>query len=196
MIEGTQMSLPLAFNTDLNSIPSTTPYLSCSKEKIAHWTKRLGKKCMPRVGVVWSGGLNPKMQNRSISFSQFSTLFSNNFEWISLHKEVREADRIDLATNKILKHFGDEQEDFLDAAALCEIFDIVITIDTSVAHLSGALGKPTFILLPYLADWRWMMDREDSPWYPDIRLYRQPRPDDWGSVLKRVQADLEKWLQR
>jgi tetratricopeptide (TPR) repeat protein len=185
------MSLPLAFGTELHTIPTARSYLSCPKLKIDAWAVKLGKQRKPRVGVVWSGGLATKMQSRNIPLALFVKILIDDFEWISLHKEVRDTDRAALAENPSLRHFGDEQADLLDAAALCMLVDWVVTVDTSIAHLAGALGRPVFILLPYLADWRWLLDREDSPWYPTSRLYRQATPGDWDSVLLRVLADLK-----
>ena len=111
-----------------------------------------------------------------------------NFEYVSLQKEVRQGDK-DALTNSAVKHYGNELIDFTDTAALCDFMDIVISVDTSVAHLAGALGKTTWVLLPYAPDWRWLLDREDSPWYPSIKIYRQPSHGDWDSVMKRIRHD-------
>ena len=91
-----------------------------------------------------------------------------------------------------IKYFGAELNDFTDTAALCELMDVVISVDTSVAHLAGALGKPTWVLLPYVPDWRWLLNRVDSPWYPSVKLYRQEADRDWGPVLERLAEDLLK----
>ena len=112
------------------------------------------------------------------------------FEYFSLQKEVRDIDKDLLAQHSEIKYFGDELEDFSDTAALCEFMDVIISVDTSVAHLAGALGRPTWILIPFSPDWRWLLDRDDSPWYPSVKLYRQEKIHNWESVLERVRADL------
>jgi ADP-heptose:LPS heptosyltransferase len=111
-------------------------------------------------------------------------------QYISLQKEPREQDQATLQANPQVLHFGQELVDFGDTAALCEQMDLVISVDTSVAHLAGALGKPVWILLPSNPDWRWLLERDDSPWYPTAKLYRQEKPGDWTCVWERVRADL------
>lgn len=113
-------------------------------------------------------------------------------QYVSLQVEVRERDRQVLAQHHDMADFAAELLDFSDTAALCECLDLVISVDTSVAHLSGALGKETWILLPVDPDWRWLLERDDSPWYPSVKLYRQLKLDDWGSVLERVVGDLDR----
>jgi ADP-heptose:LPS heptosyltransferase len=109
---------------------------------------------------------------------------------VSLQKEVREVDKGVLAGSGI-RHYGEELQDFTDTAALCDLMDLVISVDTSVAHLAGAIGKATWVLLPYAPDWRWMLDRSDSPWYPNHRLFRQKTSDDWISVFKEMETELK-----
>jgi len=121
---------------------------------------------------------------------QWLPLMKERIRWISLQKEVRTSDKAELADLSALERFGEEMTDFADTAALIENLDLVISVDTAVAHLAGALGKPVWILLPYVADWRWFQDREDSPWYPTARLFRQTTPGDWDSVVERVGAEL------
>jgi tetratricopeptide (TPR) repeat protein len=187
------MSLPLAFQTDSESIPGPYPYLTPDPKRVAEWAARLGTKTKPRVGLVWSG--NPRHKNdhnRSIGFAAFAQLVSDDCEFISLQKEVREADRLALEAEPRVLQFGAELGDFTDTAALCELLDVVITVDTSVAHLAGALGKDVRILLGGMVDWRWLDDRLDSPWYPTARLYRQQAGEGWDPVLERVKSDLGK----
>jgi ADP-heptose:LPS heptosyltransferase len=114
-----------------------------------------------------------------------------NFEYVSLQKEVREGDK-DALTNSAVKHYDDQLVDFSDTAALCDLMDIVISVDTSVAHLAGALGKTTWILLPYVPDWRWLLDRDNSPWYASVKLYRQGDDRQYAPVLERIASDLLK----
>ena len=109
------------------------------------------------------------------------------FDYVSLQKEITPADRDAFNAHGGIRHPG---ADFVDAAALCEVLDLVVSVDTSIAHLAGTLGRPVWVLLPRVPDWRWMLDRPDSPWYPTARLWRQARQDDWAEVLERVAAAL------
>ena len=181
------MSLPLAFKTDIGSIPSAS-YISADKGKVAVWKDRLGSKTKPRVGVVWKGNLVPD-GGRSIELERFQRLLNPSLEFISLQKEVTDAERSLLDRAGVL-HAGDAFADFSDTAALCVLMDLVISIDTSVAHLAGALGIPVWVLLTWVADWRWLLDRDDSPWYPSMRLFRQTARGDWNGVLERVKLEL------
>ncbi|MCC6207803.1 MAG: hypothetical protein IT488_06595, partial [Gammaproteobacteria bacterium] len=185
------MSLPLAFRTGLETIPAATSYLSADPSRVAAWRTRLGQTEKPRIGIAWSG--RPAFRNdhnRSVRLNELLPLLRDTATFISLQKELREYDREILAAHPQILHVGEELNDYDDTAALIECLDLVISVDTSVAHLAGALGKPTWILLPFNPDWRWLLDREDSPWYPATRLYRQPRPGDWESVIARIAAEL------
>jgi len=184
------MSLPLAFKTRLNTIPRPVRYLSPTQDKLAYWNRRLGEKQKPFVGLVWGGRTTHyNDHNRSIPLNLILPHLAEGVQYISLKKELLDADRAALQQSSI-RHFGDELNDFGDTAALCDLMDVVISVDTSAAHLAGAMGKPTWILLPYVAEWRWLLGREDSPWYPTAKLYRQTRMGDWDSVLRRVKADV------
>ncbi len=189
------MSLPLAFRTEVTSIPAFSAYLSSDAEKRAHWSKVLGKQEKPRVGLVWCG--NPYHLNdphRSIPLADLLKHLPSGVQYVSLQKEVRDIEKPLLHDNEELVHFGDELRDFADTAALADLMDLVISVDTSVAHLCGALGKRTWVLLPFCPDWRWQLDRTDSPWYPSATLYRQPAPSEWERVLKAVGFELERTL--
>ena len=186
------MSLPLAFKTQLNSIPSLGPYLKCNAEKRQLWSQRLGQKSKPRIGLVWNGSTrNKNDHNRSLRLQQFLECLPSCFEYVSLQKEVREEDKNTLRDGGI-KNYGEQLADFIDTAALCELVDLIISVDTSVAHLAGALGKKTWVLLPFSPDWRWLLDRNDSPWYESITLYRQRHDREYGSVLACISNDLIK----
>ena len=186
------LSLPLAFKTQLHTIPSALRYLAGDSEKVLAWQARLGEKTKPRVGLVWSGNLEHKNDhNRSLSLSQVLPYLPSSCQYICLQKELRNADQAILAQHPHIQFFGDALEDFTDTAALCDLMDVVISVDTSVAHLAAALGKPTWVLLPFSPDWRWLLDRKDSPWYPSAKLYRQERIGDWNGVLSRVREGLE-----
>ena len=184
------LSLPLAFKTDLASIPNSTPYLALATQKREHWAKKLGVKTKPRVGLVWSGSTTHKNDhNRSLVLQQLLPHLPKLFQYVCLQKEVRELDQKMLLGSEI-GHYEDELKEFSDTAALCELMDLVISVDTSVAHLAGAIGKKTWVLIPNVPDWRWLLDRDDSPWYPSIKIYRQPSLGDWDGVIKRVRQDL------
>ena len=182
------LSLPLAFNTALHDIPSAARYLQSDPAKIAHWHTVLGEKRRPRIGLIWSGNpAHTNDHNRSIPLANLMDHLPAECQYIGLQKELREADVGCLNANPAIVNFA---EDFSDTAALCECMDLMISVDTSVAHLSAALGLKTWILLPFNPDWRWLLDRNDSPWYPSVTLYRQQQSGDWNGVLKQVAADL------
>lgn len=184
------MSLPLAFGTTLQTVPSASSYLAPPRTRKGHWTE-LGAARRPRVGIAWSGSrTHVNDRNRSIPLAQWRSLIDVPVEWISLQKDVREADLETLRTLPNVRHFGERIQDFADTAALCAQCDLVISVDTSVVHLAGAMGRPVWVLLPFCADWRWLVDRDDSPWYPSARLYRQQRIGDWDAVMTDVNRDL------
>lgn len=185
-------SLPLAFATRLDTIPAAPGYLPRpSAEHRASWEQRLGPHDRLRVGLVWSG--NPAHlndHNRSMPFATLAPLFDVDARFISLQKDARAADRALLAArNDILDPTADIR-DFVDTAALIDGLDLVITVDTSVAHLAAALGKPTWIMLPYTPDYRWLLGRDDSPWYPSVRLFRQDVRRDYVDVVARLRDAL------
>jgi hypothetical protein len=186
------LSLPLAFKATLDTIPSSKDgYLRSDATKVARWQAKLGVKRNPRVGLVWSG--NPKHKrdrDRSIALDELLQHLPKGPQYISLQKDIRAADQATLQAHPQVLDFGNELQDFSDTAALCDCLDLIISVDTSVAHLSGALGKRTWILLPYVPDWRWLLHRGDSPWYPTATLYRQDRQGDWTEVFERIRADL------
>jgi ADP-heptose:LPS heptosyltransferase len=186
------LSLPLAFKTNMDTIPASHNYVRADPGKVSEWQARLGEKQKPRLGLVWSGNTNHKNDhNRSIALVDLVRLLSPDYQFISLQKEVRHTDNEVLQAHKQLLHLGEELRDFSDTAALCELMDIVISVDTSIAHLAGALGKEVWILLPFSPDWRWLLDRDDSVWYPTARLYRQTTIGNWASVIDRLTGDLK-----
>ncbi len=186
------LSLPLAFKTNIDSIPSSTPYLFSDAKKVERWQVRLGLKSKPRIGLVWSG--NPHFKGdhtRSIPLAEFVKLLpAGDFQFISLQKEIRDSDKEFLRSRPDVLFFGDELSDFTDTAALCECVDLVVSTCTSVPHLSCALGRPTWILLSYRPDWRWLLGRNDSPWYPTAKLYWQEKIGDWDGLFGQVKNDL------
>jgi tetratricopeptide (TPR) repeat protein len=185
-------SLPLAFGTRLETIPSAISYLpSSAQTRVQAWEDRLGSHDRLRVGLVWSGNPEHKNdRNRSLPLRELSPLLDLEATFVSLQKELRPDDRTTLLQNAEIVDLTGHLTDFVETAALISCLDLVITVDTSVAHLSGALGCPTWILLPYTPDYRWLLDRDDSPWYPTVRLFRQTEARLYTQVLERVRAAL------
>jgi tetratricopeptide (TPR) repeat protein len=181
------MSLPLALGTTLDTIPAPPRYLAADREAVEAWRARLPSAPRRRIGLVWSGHrAHRNDRQRSLPLETLAPLLDGvDAQWISLQKDVAQHDSAALERLDLMR-VGDALGDFADTAALIEALDLVITVDTSVAHLSGALGKPTWILLPFSPDWRWLTEREDSPWYPGARLFRQTAPGDWAGVVDRV----------
>ncbi len=184
------LSLPLAFGTKLETIPAWPEgYLKAPAEEVAAWAQRLpaGRR---RIGLAWSGStLHHNDALRSIPLAKLTPLFHSGDVWVSLQKGPRDSDRPALEASGIFDPTA-ELGDFADTAALISALDLVITVDTSVAHLAGALGKPVWVMLPFSPDFRWLLRREDSPWYPSMRLFRQRRPGDWEDVVARLNAVL------
>ena len=185
------MSLPLAFKTNLNNIPSQTPYLKVDRNKVKQWRAHLGAKKRPRVGIVWSGSPGHENDvNRSMSLAQLARGLPPNIQYVSLQKEVRKADKATLSRNPQILDFSSRLKDFSDTAALAQCMDLVISVDTSVAHLSAALNIPTWVLVPYIHDWRWLLDRDDSPWYKSVKIFRQQTIGHWDGIFKEVKKEL------
>jgi len=189
------MSLPFAFNTCINTVPSKGPYLSVDKTRLKRWESKLGEKTRPRIGIVWSSVSSFKDDDkRSVTFKEIISCFPvGSFDIICLQKEVKEQDKAEFESSG-LKFYGDELIDFSETAALIECLDLVVGTCTSVPHLSAALGKPTWIMLQKVPDWRWMRNICHSPWYPTVRLYRQQSLADWSEVFNEVRADLVNYL--
>lgn len=185
------LSLPQIFGTELDTIPASVPYLAPPADKASRWRAALGQSGRPRVGLVWAG--NPRHPNdhlRSIPLSRvLETIRGLAGSFFVLQKELRPGDSELIAAAPELAPLTNQLADFTDTAAIVAALDLVITVDTAVAHLAGALAVPTWLLLPYAPDWRWHLDRTDSPWYPSFRLFRQAAPGDWHSVLTQVRKE-------
>jgi hypothetical protein len=183
-------SLPLFFPWSLDTIPS--PYLPPPDQgRVRTWEYRLGSHDKLRIGLTWSG--NPAHHNdhnRSIPLRMFAALLDVDATFVSLNKDPNDDDKPALQESRIVDLTA-HLTDFAETAALVSCLDLVITVDTSVAHLAAALARPAWILLPYTPDFRWLLDRDDSPWYPTTKLFRQDESRDYASVLKRVQDELE-----
>jgi hypothetical protein len=189
------MSLPWLFNTTLDTIPQNVPYLFTDDGLVAYWQRELSYINAFKIGINWQG--NPKYRgdrHRSIPLARFAPIAEvPNVRLISLQKgfgseQIRNV-RFSVTT------LGDQVDDaagaFMDTAAIMKNLDLFITSDTAMAHLAGALGIRVWMAIPYAADWRWLLDRDDCPWYPQMRLYRQKKLGDWEPVFARIKADLE-----
>jgi len=190
------MSLPLAFGTRLDSIPAGIPYLAARADKLAHWQQRLGTKTALRVGLVWAGEARKDVEwahtldrQRSMHFDQLRSLLDvQGVQFYNL--QIANAAREQIANESRVIDFSAEIGDFEDTAALIQNLDLVISVDTSVLHLAGAVGKPVWLLDRYSNCWRWLTDSDDSPWYPKMRIFRQTEPGNWMGVIARVQRAL------
>ncbi len=187
------LSLPRLFRTTIETIPSYTPYLKTNINKVKYWNDELTGECL-KVGIAWAGNPNHSRDKiRSVYLNRFEKFTSiNSLRLFSLQKgeAAKEINEVNFNIRD-LSSFG--MNDFSDTAAVISNLDLVITVDTSVAHLAGALGKETWLLLPYFPDWRWMLERTDTPWYPSLKLFRQPKPGDWETVFQNVMDELKVW---
>ena len=189
------LSLPLAFGTTLATIPSSGPYLRAPLQNLADWEMRLGEKRRPRIGLVWSGNAaHQRDAERSIDLRALLPLLNIDATFVSLQKDVRPTDAAVLDQRGDMLQFGGALGDFADTAGLISNLDLVISVDTSIAHLAGALGKPVWVLLSYIPDWRWLLDRDSSPWYPTARLFRQDETRTWDSVITCVSEAALKFI--
>ncbi|HEX2866164.1 MAG TPA: tetratricopeptide repeat protein [Ignavibacteriales bacterium] len=193
------MSLPKYFETELNDIPCEDAYITPERNLVEKWAKiinsQTGLNNKLKVGIVWGGNPNHKNDSRrSCSLENFEDLFElENVRFFSLQVGPA-ASQIEKYSNKISDLQLNNEDGFLGTAAMISSLDLIISVDTSVAHLAGAMGKKTWMLLPFLPDWRWMLEREDTPWYPTAKLFRQKALGDWNSVFEEVKACLEREL--
>jgi len=202
------LSLPLACRTTLSSIPAQVPYVAVGEDRRLAWQDKLGERRRPRIGLVWSGGFRaarPELwsvnERRNIPLAKFAAFKKLEADFYSVQKgQPAESEPAELMARgwdgPAIADFAAEIGDFADSAALIEQLDLVISVDTAMAHLAGALAKPVWILNRFDACWRWLLDRDDSPWYPTARLYRQEQPGDWDSVVCKVARDLARWLSQ
>ncbi len=187
------LSLPWIFETCMNSIPSKTPYIFSDPEKVQCWGKRIGDEKRFRVGIVWAGKSTDR--RRSCPLAEMAPLLQvPGVVFVGLQKGKASGEGSEIPSEMRFDNIGNLFEDFSDTAAAIEHLDLVISIDTSVAHLSGAMGKPVWVLLLKSPDWRWLMDREDSPWYPSMRLFRQTRYGQWEDPVRQMADRLSAWV--
>ena len=186
-------SLPLAFHTRLETIPAPVAYLPAVPQALCEeWQSRLGSHDRFRVGLVWSGNrVHKNDHNRSIALQALSPILDLDATFVSLQKEPRDQDMVFLRERADILDVSEHLTDFVATAALVSCLDLVITVDTSVAHLVGALGCPVWIMLPFTPDYRWLLDRDDSPWYPTARLFRQTETRDYAPVIDRIRTELQ-----
>jgi Flp pilus assembly protein TadD len=194
-------SLPHIFNTTPDTIPASVPYLRADPARVAIWRDRLNSTLPPRlkrIGLAWTGRpTHPNDRRRSMRLARLLRLpAAGKAAFVSLQKPVPDADRETMHAFSGMTDLSDDLTDFGETAALIENLDLVITVDTAMGHLAGAMAKPVWIMLPKASDWRWMLEREDSPWYPTARLFRQAKPGEWDPVLTRVTDALAAELRR
>jgi len=192
------LSLPLAFGTELETVPAEVPYLRPSREGVEAWWPRMGAETgRLRVGLCWAG--NPghvNDRNRSLPLAHLADVLSlPNIDFVSIQREVKDEDAAILRDRGVLQ-LGQQFTNFSDTAAVVALLDLVVAVDTSVAHLAGAMGKATALLLPFSPDWRWLLDRTDSPWYPSMRIFRQAAPGDWRGLAARLGDELHDAAER
>jgi len=199
------MSLPHAFGATLDTVPADVPYLSADPARIALWNERLGPKTRPRVGLVWSSGVRPDQPElaaangrRNLPFDKLTGFKGLPVDFVSLQKgEPAESEfaAVDPGAwdGPPIANVAADLHDWADTAALIAALDLVVTVDTAIPHLAGAMGRPVWLMNRFDPCWRWLQTRTDSPWYPTLRLFRQPAVGDWDSVVTEVRAELETW---
>ena len=196
------MSLPAIFNDNENSFPHTIPYIFPSQSLMSHWKKELSNNSLLKIGICWQADVyndssRLPIARRGISLEKLYQLSSiKNIQLYSLQKNDG-VEQLTNMPNNFPLHVFDNSFDvkngsFMDTAAVMMDMDLIITVDTAAAHLAGALGRPVWLLLPYATDWRWIISRTDSPWYPTMRIFKQKKPFDWDSVIQEVYNALKK----
>ena len=192
------LGLPRLFATDLTNIPRNVPYLHADSADAAIWRDRLADPSSSlKVGLVWAGSpANKNDRNRSLKLASLAPLANvPGVRFLSLQKGAAATEAKTPPEAMELIDVADELKDFADTAALIAVLDLVIAVDTAVVHLAGAMGKPVWVLLPFVPDWRWMLERTDSPWYPTMRLFRQTQLAEWEPVIAEVRARLHEFVQ-
>ena len=185
------LSLPLKFGTGLKNIPSPNRYIWADKRIVPKWKKKIGSQKKPLIGLAWEGNpLHKNDYNRSILLAELIPHLPKKYEYIGLQKDIRESNLKTLKRSSMIDNLIDNNVSMDDTAAIIENLDIVISVDTSVAHLSASMGKPTWILLPFVPDWRWLLNRNDSPWYKSVKLFRQEKRGNWELVFKDLNKKL------
>ena len=196
--ESPLMSLPYLLKTKIETIPNKVPYLKAESNKIVEWNKKLNSGKF-KVGICWQGSKGKSAVGRSFPLTNFRDISKiPNIELISLYKDDDKNKFLDIDFDLTIlgEEFDNGEDAFIDTAAIMMCCDLIITVDTSIAHLAGALGRPVWTVLKYIPDWRWMLNRKDSPWYPTMRLYRQNNSNKWKPVLNTIKKDLELFIEK
>jgi hypothetical protein len=197
------MSLPLAFGTTVATIPARKAYMGADPQRVDMWRNRLGEGQGPRVGLAWSGNArHSRNRERSVALAQLLPLMRGaaqdpalrGVQFIGLQNDLPAEDRVSLALAPALQYFGEAILDFDDTAALIALCDLVLCVDTAPLHLAGALGKPAWLLASHMPDWRWLLERHDSPWYPSVRVIRQQERGNWSRDLQALAPELAVFL--
>jgi hypothetical protein len=190
-------TLPYLFRTQMDTIPSQIPYLKADPARVAHWRDRMASTLpagAKRIGLAWTGRpTHPNDRRRSVPLAQLASLAdlgAGPVAFVSLQKPMPARDLETMQRFPGMTDLSGDLTDFGETAALIENLDLVITVDTSMGHLAGALGKKVWILIPKAADWRWLLEREDSPWYPTARLFRQQKAGAWDEPMARLHTAL------
>jgi hypothetical protein len=190
-------SLPLALQTELPRVPASIPYLAADEAHLQKWSAQIGALPRPRIAVAWAGNpAHDNDRNRSIALATLAPLFSasggaqGRGSFISIQRELRGDDAAQLAAQPRLTPIGGELADFADTAAVLALCDLLISVDTAPAHLAGAMSRPVWVLVPFAPDWRWTLEGQSTPWYPNARIFRQTSLGDWNGVIARVAAAL------
>ena len=187
------MSLPMAMGLQLSDLPGKVPYLGADPRYVEKWRARLAPLPRPLVGLVWAG--RPTHTNdarRSLALSDLAPLAQQGLSFVALQKGPAAAQAASPPAGMALVSLSDEIQDFEDTAAILSLIDVLVSVDSSPVHLAGALGRPAWVMLPFVPDWRWLLERNDTPWYPSVRLFRQEKRDQWDSVLHAISAELAK----
>lgn len=188
------MSLPMALGLRLDDLPGPMPYLSPDPRRVEQWRQRLAALPRPLVALVWAGRpTHPNDANRSLSLAQLAPLAQADVSFVSIQKGPAAAQADTPPHGMALLSVSDEIDDFEDTAAILCVADLLISVDSSPVHLAGALGRPVWVMLPKVPDWRWLLERTDTPWYPRMHLFRQDLRADWTGVVSRMAAELKQW---
>jgi len=185
------MSLPMAMGLTLANLPEPQPYLSADAQRLAKWQQRLADLPRPLVALVWAGRpTHFNDANRSLALSELAPLALPGVTFLSIQKGPAAAQALSPPPGMSLVSLSDEINDFEDTAAILTLADLLISVDSSPVHLAGALGRPAWVMLPFVPDWRWLLGRSDTPWYRDVRLFRQPSRGNWGAVMSTIASEL------
>lgn len=185
------MSLPLAMGLQLNQLPGEIPYLNADPQRIDKWRQRLANLPRPLVGLVWAGrATHTNDMRRSMTLADLAPLAQDGITFLALQKGPASVQAATPPPGMQLVSLSDDIQDFEDTAAIFTLLDTLVSVDSSPVHLAGALGRPVWVMLPFMPDWRWLLGRNDTPWYPTMRLFRQPAPEQWAPVLQSITTAL------